>query len=575
MFFLVYLLIEEEKKVRKITKSRFPQLLMFAGISSLVACGGGSEGGNDGLTTDEIAALVKKSTVKIKAAGSLTLPGSEYGSFKTAANWTGSGFFIDSTGYIVTNNHVATGAGELKVQVEGTSLSYNATVISLAECADLAVLKLASGSDFPVLEWYDGEPDVNLKVAAAGFPGDVIDSSKGESQYTYTEGIINTEVRLNDTSWASVEAFNHSADIFGGNSGGPLVELTNGKVIGVNYAGGGQRQLAISGVVSNDLTSRMKNGENIHSIGISGEVVYLFENAQQQQFLAIQQQLPQGVSAQPIGIWVKGIQAAGKASDIGIKPGDIIREVAGVQLYLTGNETQEQQAAKNSMGQYCSVLRSNNPNNATDPDDKGNAFSIEILRLSSGKTCVGEINGKKLGLKEDPTLDDALRVCPILPDSTGGNNTGGGNTGGGNTGGGNTGGQPTDVQEAEPNNNNQQAQSITIPSTVTGSAKQDANESDFVITFSDNTSVQVEDVYSFTLSGTVNLSINLSSNNQADFDLYVGETTSSTIIASSLSEGNGDELLVGPLNAGTYFIYVDAYDTVTSVTDYTLTITQQ
>lgn len=566
----------EERIMSSRKSSHFATIILINGILLLSACGGGSEGGNDELTNDEIAALVKKSTVKIKAAGSLTLPGSEYGSYKTAANWTGSGFFIDSAGYVITNNHVATGAGELKVEVDGAALSYNASVVSLAECADLAVLKLSSGSGFPVLKWFDGAPEVNLKVAAAGFPGDVIDSSKGESQYTYTQGIINTAVRMNDTAWASVEAFNHSADIFGGNSGGPLVELTNGTVIGVNYAGGGQRQLAISGIVAEDLTTRMKNGENIHSIGISGEVVFLFENAQKQQFLAIQQQLPQGVSAQPIGIWVKGVQAASKASTIGIKPGDIIREVAGVQLYLTGTETQEQVAAKNTMGQYCSVLRSNNPNSATDPDDKGKAFAIEILRLSSGKTCVGEINGEKLGLKDDPNVDGPFRVCPILPDAPDGGNTGGGNTGGGNTGGGNTGGgQTTNIQEAEPNNNNQQAQSIVVPSVISGSAKHDADESDFVITFSDNSTTLVEDVYTFTLAETTNLDITLSSNNQADFDIYVGSNTSSNMIASSLSEGTGDELLSGLLNAGTYFIYIDAYDTVTSVTNYTLTITKQ
>jgi len=561
--------------MKKLTAYPFPSVLITCSISLLVGCGGGSDGDSDTLTTDEIAKLVKKSTVKIRAAGSLTLPGSEYGSFKTAANWTGSGFFIDSSGYIVTNNHVATGAGELKVEVDGTTLAYNASVISLAECADLAVLKLASGSNFPVLDWFDGESEVNLKVAAAGFPGDVIDSSKGQSQYTYTEGIINTAVRLNDTSWASVEAFNHSADIFGGNSGGPLVELTTGKVIGVNYAGGGQRQLAISGVISEDLTNRMKNGENIHSIGVSGEVVFLFENAQQQQFLAIQQQLPSGVSAQPIGIWVKGVQAASKASSIGIKPGDIIREVAGVQLYLTGTESQEQISAKNTMGQYCSVLRSNNPNDPSDPNDKGKAFDIEILRLSSGKTCVGEINGKKLGLKDDPTLDDALRVCPILPDNTGGGNTGGGNTGGGNTGGGNTGGQITNIQETEPNNNAQTAQEITIPSIVSGSAKHDTNESDWVITFNDNSQVFIEDAYKFTLTAAANLNVELSTNNQADFDLYIADSSTTNVFTSSNLIGTGDEILSGAVTAGTYYIYVDAYDTETTTSNYTLTITQQ
>lgn len=489
---------------------------------------------NSELTPAEITNLVKAATVKIKATGSMTLPGSE----EIVGNWTGSGFFIDASGYIVTNNHVATGAGLLKAQVEG--LDYNASVVGLAECADLAVLKLSSGSGFPVLEWYEGAPEINLEVAAAGFPGDVLNS-----KYTSTQGIINTEAQLTDTYWASATAFYHSALLSNGSSGGPLVERGNGTLVGVNYARGEQRNLAISGTVAKDLVTRMINGENIYSIGISGETVVSPDD-------------------QPLGIWVRSVQAGGKASTIGIKPGDIIRKVAGVPLYLVNNDSPEQISIKKTMGQYCSVLRSNNPNNPTDADDKGKTFDIEILRSSNGKewNCVGEINGKKLGLKDDPTLDDTSRVCPIIPpDAPSDDNTGGG--------------QIPNILEEEPNNNAQLAQNITLPSIVTGSAKHDTDESDLTITFENNSQVFIEDVFTFTLTATANLNITLTTHNQADFDLYVADGGASNIIATSNSTGTDDELMAGVFNAGTYFIYIDAYDDVTSPINYSLSITIQ
>jgi len=83
-------------------------------------------------------------------------------------------------------------------------------------------------------------------VAAAGFPSDVDDSVTGEDVFTLSTGTIDTRVRMDNTPWASTEIFNHSAKTAPGSSGGPVVDLATGDVLGVHYAGDGSRSRAIA-----------------------------------------------------------------------------------------------------------------------------------------------------------------------------------------------------------------------------------------------------------------------------------------------------------------------------------------
>ena len=519
-------------------------LLLSILFTFISACSGGS-GSSDSNGEPQIekppipvADTIRSATVKVNGTGTTTRPGLEYGSITSAAQWHGTGFFVDNSGYLVTNNHVAAGAGELIVEVNGVSETYNASVVAVAECADLAMLKLTTGSGFTALPWLEGEPAVNMPVGVAGFPGDVFDTVKQDSPYTYNEGIINTDVRRNDTAWASVDAFNHSAETSGGNSGGPVVNLNTGSVVGVHYAGSLARDLAISGATARDVATQLRQGHNVLSIGIFGTVVFLYQDVLGNLGLAWIEQLPDNVNYVPFGIWVSAVQAGSKASSIGIRPGDIIKEMAGVSM--------EQDL---SLRTYCSVLETNNPNNPDDPGDKGKTVQLKIFRLSSGATCVGEINGNNLTLEGDPE-----KACPVT----------GGNPGGGTV---------NNYTEAEPNNSPQQAQGIVLPAKVSGSAKNDPDEGQYQISFPDGTVTIIEDVYSFSLAQAATVNIKLSTNNQADFDLYVSSTTDiATILSYSNNVGNVDEVISQSFAAGAYNVYIDAWDSVISNVSYTLEI---
>ncbi len=284
----------------------------------------------------------------------------------------GSGFLIGN-GYVVTNNHIAALSNTLKVALEGEKNLIDAQIIGYAECADLAVIRLDFDTNHDHLEWYDKNISAGMSVASAGFPGDVT-SSDGESQYTYTEGIINTTPSLKNTTWASTEVFYHSAQIHGGSSGSPVIELKTGKVVGINYGGTDTRQLAISAQFAQNYISRMINGENINSIGISPEV-FMVE------------------SGNSWGVYVESVISGSPASDIGVKQNDVIYFLGDSRLYSSKDMSDKEQNDVMTLKTYCNVLKNKKPNN------RSNILQIEVMRLASDGElyyCRGEINGLSL-----------------------------------------------------------------------------------------------------------------------------------------------------------------------------------
>lgn len=140
----------------------------------------------------------------------------------------GSGFVIDKSGIVITNNHVVEDADEITVSFPNRD-DYTAEVIGRDALSDLAVLKInhENGDDFPAVEWGDDESSrIGDWVIAIGNPF-------GQAG-TVTAGIISARNRSigggND-----VEFIQTDASINRGNSGGPLFNM-QGEVIGVNTA---------------------------------------------------------------------------------------------------------------------------------------------------------------------------------------------------------------------------------------------------------------------------------------------------------------------------------------------------
>lgn len=140
----------------------------------------------------------------------------------------GSGFFIDSSGVVVTNYHVVEGA-EVAIVHTHDGRKFSSKNIRSDRRTDLAVILLdAKDSKFPVLELGDSEAmEIGDRVLAVGAPFGLVGS--------VTHGIISGKGRSGLKMNMYEDFLQTDAAINPGNSGGPLVNL-EGKVVGINAA---------------------------------------------------------------------------------------------------------------------------------------------------------------------------------------------------------------------------------------------------------------------------------------------------------------------------------------------------
>lgn len=137
----------------------------------------------------------------------------------------GSGFIVDRSGYIVTNNHVVAESARLTVKLD-TGEEFTARVVGVDDETDLAVLKIDAGRDLPAARFGDSDKmKVGDWVLAIGSPFGLAKS--------VSAGIISQTQRDTPGSSAFQRFIQTDAVINPGNSGGPLINM-QGEVIGVN-----------------------------------------------------------------------------------------------------------------------------------------------------------------------------------------------------------------------------------------------------------------------------------------------------------------------------------------------------
>ncbi len=141
----------------------------------------------------------------------------------------GTGFIIDSSGLILTNNHVVADADEIKISFteEADEMPTDAEVVGRDPEIDVALIKVKNKRTFvPVVLGDSDALEVGEYVMAAGNP-----FGQGHS---VTHGIISAKGRL-APDFPLANYLQTDAPINPGNSGGPLVNL-KGEVIGINNA---------------------------------------------------------------------------------------------------------------------------------------------------------------------------------------------------------------------------------------------------------------------------------------------------------------------------------------------------
>lgn len=135
------------------------------------------------------------------------------------ANYSGTGFFVDSNGIVATNYHVVDGARKITAKTKGGVNLFCKGVLSLDKDKDLALLKFAAKNQ-PALKLGEyGKIKQGESIVVIGSP-------KGLEQ-TVSNGIVSA--MREENSWHTVQI---TAPISPGSSGSPVVNM-NGEVLGV------------------------------------------------------------------------------------------------------------------------------------------------------------------------------------------------------------------------------------------------------------------------------------------------------------------------------------------------------
>ena len=229
----------------------------------------------------------------------------------------GSGFIIDKSGIVVTNNHVIQGAEDIIVSVNGDE--YKAKVIGVDPYMDLAVLKIDSKEKFQPVSFGDSDKArVGDWVIAIGNPFGF--------GGTVTSGIISSRNR--DIGLTRYDDFIQTdASINVGNSGGPLFNL-DGEVIGINTA-----------IIAPGQSGSIGIGFAIPSNPASNVISQLIEFGETKRgWLGVRiQEVTEEIAElekleKPQGALVASVSEKSPADKAGIKAGDIILEFDGKQV---------------------------------------------------------------------------------------------------------------------------------------------------------------------------------------------------------------------------------------------------
>lgn len=232
----------------------------------------------------------------------------------------GSGFIIDASGYIITNNHVVDEADEISVTLPDKS-KYKAKVVGRDKKTDLALLKVDAKKELPFVALGDSDAvRVGDWVIAIGNPFGLGGS--------VTQGIISARQRSINAS-AFDDFLQTDAPINRGNSGGPLFNM-KGEVIGINTAifspegaSGGSVGIgfAIPTSIAKPVITQLKETGHINRGWLGVKIQEVSEEVADSLGLK-----------KTVGALVLDVDKDGPAAKAGIVAGDIITSFAGKEI---------------------------------------------------------------------------------------------------------------------------------------------------------------------------------------------------------------------------------------------------
>ena len=310
------------------------------------ATAAGSTDGNS-MTVQQIASVVSPSVVAItteQMSSSQTWFGGYY-----VQSGAGSGVVISQDGYILTCAHVVSGATSVKVQLNGSDESYDATIVGQDSTSDIAVLKIDATGLTPAVI---GDSD----ALAVGEVAVAVGNPLGTLSNTVTDGIVsalNRQVTVQNNDMTLIQT---DASINNGNSGGALINKY-GQVVGITSAklsGNAFGSATVEGMgfaipinTAKDIVDELiQNGyvSGRPSIGITGQNV-------------------ESADGKVSGVQVYSIDSRAKAAGEGLQVGDVITAVDGTPTPDMDKVNELKQDKK-----------------------AGDKLTLSVYRISTGKT---------------------------------------------------------------------------------------------------------------------------------------------------------------------------------------------
>jgi serine protease Do len=226
----------------------------------------------------------------------------------------GSGFVIDPSGYVVTNNHVIEDADEITVILQDNT-NLKAKLVGKDTKTDVALLKVETDKPLPAVKWGNSDKArVGDWIIAIGNPFGL--------GGTVTAGIISARAR-DINSGPYDDYLQTDASINRGNSGGPMFNL-DGEVIGINTAifspSGGS--IGIGFAIPSSLAHNVV--DQLRQFGVT-----------KRGWLGVRIQTVTDDIAENLGLpkakgaLVAGVTEGGPAEKGGIQPGDVITAFDG------------------------------------------------------------------------------------------------------------------------------------------------------------------------------------------------------------------------------------------------------
>ncbi|WP_298879709.1 trypsin-like peptidase domain-containing protein [uncultured Polaribacter sp.] len=222
---------------------------------------------------------------------------------------TGSGVIISQDGYIVTNNHVISGATEIEITLNNRK-KYKAELIGTDKENDIALLKIDSDVDLPYIPFANSDTiKIGEWVLAVGNPYNLTS--------TVTAGIVSAKGRDLEGN-KNIESFIQTdAAVNPGNSGGALVN-TRGELVGINTAISSKTGsfVGYSFAVPSNITKKII--DDLLEFGSVQEAILGINIDQRDDNID--------------GVKIGAVAEDGGAKKSGLKEGDIIKKVNNVKI---------------------------------------------------------------------------------------------------------------------------------------------------------------------------------------------------------------------------------------------------